>query len=154
MRFASGDDKRQMFNCHFPFIFQFRASARNDKCRRSSVLDGLDYSFPSFGRGFDSHRPLHKSIVDSVTLTPATCWIKALKPGFWSKDGPKPFVLVQKISATRHVPDERGRDWRKKGEGVPLRELGAVDLLVPSLSGYLEWARNSDIISHVLFARR
>ena len=26
-------------------------------------------SFPSFGRGFDSHRPLHKSNDDSVDLT-------------------------------------------------------------------------------------
>jgi hypothetical protein len=42
---------------HFPFIFQLRFPQYANKCRQFKRLRIFTASFPSFGCGFDSHRP-------------------------------------------------------------------------------------------------
>jgi hypothetical protein len=56
---ASGENPIEAIcNClQFPSSFQL-SRHRKDKCRQFNRFQSFIQSFPSFGRGFDSHRPL------------------------------------------------------------------------------------------------
>jgi hypothetical protein len=43
---------------HFPSVFQLRPFSKQLKCRQINRFQCFISSFPSFGPGFDSHRPL------------------------------------------------------------------------------------------------
>jgi len=77
------------------FIFQLRGFANLLAAANSRVFRFCSY-FPSFGRGFDSHRPL--TDVTHVSGRSRLYTDKLLKTGpknglFWTEDGPKCFQL-------------------------------------------------------------
>src|ERR1700739_1581785 len=45
----------------FSIYFPTKAFPETVKCRQINRFQSFILSFPSFGRGFDSHRPLHDS---------------------------------------------------------------------------------------------
>jgi hypothetical protein len=54
---------------HFPFIFHLRSVRIVKNAAKSSVLE-LYCKLPSFGRGFDPHRPLQQNKLLNYRFTP------------------------------------------------------------------------------------
>ena len=93
-------------------------------------------SFPSFGRGFDSHRPLHKPR-DSVALPLLRLENGASWPEFWTQVGPN---LLSRYPGRHKLSSDSGHwtprslrayligstvGWREATEGGAVLSLGA-----------------------------
>src|SRR5215472_16159574 len=53
--------------------FPIKAVAQEAKCRQFNRSPSFVQSFPTFGRGFDSHRPLHLSLKTKSLSIPNCC---------------------------------------------------------------------------------
>jgi hypothetical protein len=54
----------------FSIYFPTKAFPETVKCRQINRFQSFILSFPSFGRGFDSHRPLQQNKLLNYRLTP------------------------------------------------------------------------------------